>query len=62
MKKLINDPAEVIGEALRGMAVAHPELRVDHANRNIYRGDAPVAGKVGRQTSPIPPRPINFCN
>jgi dihydroxyacetone kinase-like protein len=47
MKKLINDPAEVVTEALRGMAVAHPELRVDHANRIIYRGDAPVAGKVG---------------
>jgi dihydroxyacetone kinase-like protein len=47
MKKLINDPAEVVGEALRGMAVAHPELRVDHANRIIYRSDAPVAGKVG---------------
>ena len=27
MKKLINDPADVISEALRGMAVAHPELR-----------------------------------
>ena len=47
MKKLINDPAEVVAEALRGMAVAHPELRIDHANRIIYRGDAPVAGKVG---------------
>ena len=47
MKKLINDPAEVVGEALRGMAIAHPELRIDHANRIIYRGDAPVPGKVG---------------
>ena len=47
MKKLINDPAVVVAEALRGMAVAHPELRVDHANRIIYRGDAPVVGKVG---------------
>ena len=47
MKKLINDPAVVVAEALRGMAVAHPELRVDHANRIIYRGDAPVADKVG---------------
>ena len=47
MKKLINDPAEVVVEALRGMAAAHPELRVDHANRIIYRGDGPVAGKVG---------------
>ncbi|MDX1874562.1 dihydroxyacetone kinase subunit DhaK [Mycolicibacterium sp. 120266] len=47
MKKLINDPADVIAEALRGIALAHPELRVDHANRIIYRADAPVAGKVG---------------
>lgn len=47
MKKLINDPADVIAEALRGIAFAHPELRVDHANRIIYRADAPVSGKVG---------------
>jgi len=47
VKKLINDPADVISEALRGMAIAHPELRVDHTNRIIYRGDAPVTGKVG---------------
>jgi phosphoenolpyruvate---glycerone phosphotransferase subunit DhaK len=46
MKKLINDPADVITEALRGMALAHPELRIDHTNRIIYRGDAPVSGKV----------------
>jgi dihydroxyacetone kinase-like protein len=47
MKKLINDPADVVSEALRGMAAAHPELRVDHAHKVIYRGDAPVQGKVG---------------
>jgi len=47
MKKLINDPADVVSEALAGMAVAHPELRVDLANRIVYRGDAPVPGKVG---------------
>ena len=47
MKKLINDPADVISEALRGIAMVHPELRVDHTNRIIYRGDAPVTGKVG---------------
>jgi len=47
MKKLINDPADVIAEALRGVAIAHPELRVDHTNKIIYRGDAPVRGKVG---------------
>jgi dihydroxyacetone kinase-like protein len=47
VKKLINDPADVISEALRGIAMVHPELRVDHTNRIIYRGDAPVTGKVG---------------
>ena len=47
MKKLINAPADVVADALRGMAIAHPELRVDHTHRIVYRGDAPVPGKVG---------------
>jgi dihydroxyacetone kinase-like protein len=47
MKKLINDAGDVVAEALRGMAAAHPELRVDHDNRVVFRGDAPVQGKVG---------------
>ncbi|WP_127504535.1 dihydroxyacetone kinase subunit DhaK [Actinoplanes solisilvae] len=47
MKKLINDPANVIADALHGLALAHPELRVDHENRIVVRGDAPVQGKVG---------------
>ena len=47
MQKLINDPADVVSEALRGMAAAHPELRVDHEQRIVFRGDAPVQGKVG---------------
>jgi dihydroxyacetone kinase-like protein len=47
MKKLINDPADVVSEALRGIAAAHPELRVDQHHKIIYRGDAPVSGKVG---------------
>jgi dihydroxyacetone kinase-like protein len=47
MKKLINNPANVVSEALRGIAAAHPELRVDHQNKIVYRGDAPVRGKVG---------------
>jgi len=47
MKKLINDPQHVVGEALLGIETARPEVRVDHANRIIYRRDAPVAGKVG---------------
>jgi dihydroxyacetone kinase-like protein len=47
MKKLINDPVDVVSEALRGMAAAHPELRVDLPERIVFRGDAPVRGKVG---------------
>jgi phosphoenolpyruvate---glycerone phosphotransferase subunit DhaK len=47
MKKLINDPADVVAEALLGVEAAHPELRVDHQHKLIVRGDAPVRGKVG---------------
>ena len=47
MKKLINDPADLVAEALRGVAAAHPELRVDHEHKLVIRGDAPVQGKVG---------------
>ncbi|MBM2614717.1 dihydroxyacetone kinase subunit DhaK [Actinoplanes sp. LDG1-06] len=47
MKKLINDPATLIQDALHGIAAAHPQLRVDFENRVIVRGDAPVRGKVG---------------
>jgi dihydroxyacetone kinase-like protein len=47
MNKLINDPANVVSDALRGIAAAHPELHVDHENRIVRRGDAPVRGKVG---------------
>ncbi|GAA2252017.1 dihydroxyacetone kinase subunit DhaK [Streptomyces amakusaensis] len=44
---LINTPETVVADALRGMAVAHPELRVDVENRVVVRRDAPVAGRVG---------------
>ncbi|MEO6880559.1 MAG: dihydroxyacetone kinase subunit DhaK [Mycobacteriaceae bacterium] len=47
MKKLINDPANVVAESLLGLAAAHPELRVDHENRIVYRGRPPRSGKVG---------------
>jgi phosphoenolpyruvate---glycerone phosphotransferase subunit DhaK len=46
MKKLINDPADVVTEALLGLEAAHPELRVDHQHKIVYRRDAPRAGKV----------------
>jgi dihydroxyacetone kinase-like protein len=47
MKKLINDSQDVVAEALLGIEAARPEVRVDHANRIIYRRDAPRTGKVG---------------
>jgi dihydroxyacetone kinase-like protein len=47
MKKLINDPADVVADALVGVQAAHPDLRVDHANKSVYRGDGPRSGKVG---------------
>lgn len=48
MKKLLNDPADVVAEALVGIERAHGDrLRVDHAHRLVLRGDAPVRGKVG---------------
>ena len=47
MKKLINNPARVLADALIGVEAAHADLRVDHDHKVIYRGDAPVAGKVG---------------
>jgi phosphoenolpyruvate---glycerone phosphotransferase subunit DhaK len=47
MKKLINAPEDVVTEALQGIEAAHPDLRVDRANKVVYRGDSPKAGKVG---------------
>ena len=46
MKKLINSPDEVLADSLVGVAAAHPELRVDHVNRIIYRGEPTRQGKV----------------
>src|SRR5437763_11419130 len=47
MKKLINDPQNLVTEALLGIEAAHPELNVDHQRKIIYRGDTPRRGKVG---------------
>jgi dihydroxyacetone kinase-like protein len=47
MKKLINEPSAVVAEALLGIEAAHPDLRIDHDNKIIYRGDIPRTGKVG---------------
>ncbi|GGO01970.1 dihydroxyacetone kinase subunit DhaK [Microbispora rosea subsp. aerata] len=47
MKKLINGVDTVVTDALRGIAAAHPSLRVDVENRIVFRADAPRPGKVG---------------
>jgi dihydroxyacetone kinase-like protein len=47
MKKLINNPDDVVADALAGMAAAHPDLRVDTDNHIVVRADSPRSGKVG---------------
>ena len=47
MKKIINDPSAIVSDALKGVEAAHVELKVDHENKVIYRGDSPRRGKVG---------------
>src|SRR5215471_3476664 len=48
MKKLINRPEDVVGEALRGFGAAHGDLvRVSFEPHFVARADAPVRGKVG---------------
>ena len=46
MKKLINKPDQVLADALRGIAAAHPGLRVDHQHRVIYRAQPKASGLV----------------
>ncbi|GHF80877.1 dihydroxyacetone kinase-like protein [Amycolatopsis bartoniae] len=47
MKKVINDPADVVTESLRGFAAAHADrVRVQYEPDVVVRADAPVAGKV----------------
>jgi len=47
MKKLINSPEDVVTDALRGLAAAHPSLAVDVENKVITRAGGPTPGKVG---------------
>jgi dihydroxyacetone kinase-like protein len=48
MKKLINNPEDVVKEELQGIAHAHPDLvKVMFDPNYIVRADAPVKGKVG---------------
>jgi phosphoenolpyruvate---glycerone phosphotransferase subunit DhaK len=48
MKKLINNPADVVTESLKGFGAAHGDLvRINDDPAYIVRADAPVKGKVG---------------
>ncbi|MFI6794550.1 dihydroxyacetone kinase subunit DhaK [Streptosporangium canum] len=47
MKKLINGVDSVVPDALRGLAAAHPGLRVDVDNQIVLRASGPRPGKVG---------------
>jgi len=47
MKKLINDPENVVREELAGVALAHPDLvKVNVDPHSVVRADAPIQGKV----------------
>ena len=47
MKKLINDPENVVREALRGMEAAHGDrIKVHIDPHYVVRADAPIQGKV----------------
>src|ERR687884_1137671 len=47
MRKLLNDPADVVKESLAGLAAAHRRiLRYDAEAQILTRADAPVSGKV----------------
>src|SRR5919206_51324 len=47
MRKLLNDPEQVVRESLAGMAAAHGDiLRVDADAQIVVRAGAPRAGKV----------------
>jgi phosphoenolpyruvate---glycerone phosphotransferase subunit DhaK len=47
MRKIINEPDQVVKESLAGLAASVPDvLRYDVANQILVRADAPVKGKV----------------
>ena len=47
MKKLINNPKDVVRESLQGMAIAHPDIiKINLDPYYIYRADAPIKNKV----------------
>jgi len=47
MKKLINDPFDVVEEMVEGYCAAHDDVLKRVGRRAVARIDAPIAGKVG---------------
>ena len=60
MKKLINDPADVVAEALRGIEAAHPQLRVDHRTGIVLPGGR-AGGRARSGWSPAAGRGTSRC-
>lgn len=47
MKKLVNDPEDVVREQLEGLVLAYPDLiEINLEPKYVYRADAPIEGKV----------------
>jgi len=63
MNQLINDPAKVVADALRGIADAHPELHVDHENRIARRGAVThTAARTWTGSTPSGPVPLRSAS
>ncbi len=53
MKKLINDPNNVVREMLEGFATAHPgHVRLLEDLNVVVRKDSPVKGRIANSTTP----------
>jgi phosphoenolpyruvate---glycerone phosphotransferase subunit DhaK len=46
VQKFLNAAEDVLADSLVGLAAAHPELRVDHENRVVYRAEPKPHGTV----------------
>lgn len=46
VKKFMNEPVDIVSDALKGFARAHPELVVHRSPDFVRRSDSPVKGKV----------------
>ena len=60
MKKLINDPNDVVAEALLGIEAAHPDLRVDHQQQD-HLPRRRARGPARSASSPAAARATSRC-